>query len=168
MPRSWLCCERSIFCISVIRKRLTAVFSLCISNKSVDPLFSPPEKRQPPLPKPPALRAVVIAPARQKRRCFLPLLPLTLVTAQAGILSRVPLPHNRRTASTRRLVRWERAALSFLAAECHTALDRASWKWQGVSPMNCYILKIVWQSAQNIQEVFRYQLRFPFFIPLNF
>ena len=64
MPRSLLCCERFIFCISVIRKRSTAVFSLCISNKSVDPLFSPPEKRQPLPLKPPALRAVVTAPAQ--------------------------------------------------------------------------------------------------------
>lgn len=64
----------SLFCISVIRKPSTAVFFLCILNNSVNPLFSLPEKRQTPSPKPPALRAVVIALVQQKRRRFLLLL----------------------------------------------------------------------------------------------
>ena len=61
----------TLFCISVIQKPSTGVFFLCVSNNSVNPLFCLREKRQPPSLKPPALRAVVTAPAQQKRRCFL-------------------------------------------------------------------------------------------------
>ena len=123
MPRSLLCCERFIFCISVIRKRSTGAFFLCISSNSVNPLFCLREKRQPLPLKPPALRAVVTAPAQQKRRCFLLLLPLTLGSPlRLAYCPEYQLPHNGHTA----LMRGPVANLSHSLLQNATAVDGGS------------------------------------------